>query len=76
MLEITQTHCLCGLQGIRCVDIVWMFVDIALEKHPEREDLHFLLSDRSRSLAPLLRKLVAEMPELFTDYDGNQLATI
>lgn len=53
-----------------------MFVDIALEKHPEREDLHFLLSDRSRSLAPLLRKLVAEMPELFTDYDGNQLATI
>lgn len=47
--------------------------DIALEKHPEREDLHFLLSDRSRSIAPLLRKLVAEKPELFTDYDGNRV---
>jgi hypothetical protein len=48
-------------------------VDIALERHPGREDLHFLLSDRSRSLAPLLRKLVAEKHKLFTDYDGNRV---
>jgi len=47
--------------------------ELALEKHPEREDLHFLLTDRGRFLAPLLRKLVVETPELFTDYDGNRV---
>jgi hypothetical protein len=47
--------------------------EIAFEKHPEREDLHFLLADRGRLLAPLLRKLIVETPELFTDYDGNRV---
>jgi len=47
--------------------------DIALNKHPEREDLRFLLKDRSRSLAPLLRKLVTDRPKLFTAYDGNRV---
>jgi hypothetical protein len=47
--------------------------DIALEKHPEREDLRFLLNDRSGFLASLLRKLIADKPELFTDYDGNRV---
>jgi hypothetical protein len=35
--------------------------------------MHFLLANRSRFLAPLLRKLVVETPELFTDYDGNRV---
>lgn len=47
--------------------------ELAFEKHPEREDLQFLLTDRGRLLAPLLRKLVVEKPELFTDYDGNRV---
>ncbi|MTW02687.1 ankyrin repeat domain-containing protein [Pseudoduganella ginsengisoli] len=47
--------------------------EIAVEKHPEREDLHFLLQDNSRTPTQLLRKLIAEKPALFDAYDGNRL---
>lgn len=47
--------------------------DIALEKHPDREDLHFLLRDAARTPGQLLRKLVADAPDLFDSYDGNQV---
>jgi hypothetical protein len=47
--------------------------DIALEKHPTREDLHFLLHDGGRTPGQLLRKLVADEPELFKSYDGNRV---
>lgn len=47
--------------------------DIARSRHPEREDLHYLLTPSTRSLAQLLRKLIAETPSLFSAYDGNRL---
>lgn len=47
--------------------------DIAHSRHSDREDLQYVLSPRDRSLAQLLRKLIAETPRLFSDYDGNRL---
>lgn len=47
--------------------------DIAQTRHPDREDLHYILSPSRRTLAQLLRKLIAETPSLFSDYDGNRL---
>jgi hypothetical protein len=47
--------------------------DIAIEKHAGREDLKYILAPGSRSLAQLIRKAVAETPDLFGDYDGNQI---
>jgi hypothetical protein len=47
--------------------------DIARSRHPDRQDLHYILSPSTRSLAQLLRKLIAESPSLFADYDGNRL---
>jgi hypothetical protein len=47
--------------------------DIAQSRYPDREDLHYILSPSTRSLAQLLRKLIAETPGLFSDYDGNRL---
>lgn len=47
--------------------------DIARSRHPHREDLHYILTPTMRSLAQLLRKLIAETPDLFSAYDGNRL---
>lgn len=47
--------------------------DIAQSRHPDREDLPYILAPSTRSLAQLLRKLIAETPRLFSDYDGNRL---
>jgi hypothetical protein len=47
--------------------------DIARRRHPERADLDYLLRPSARSLAQLLRKLIAETPGLFDAYDGNRL---
>jgi hypothetical protein len=47
--------------------------DIAQSRHPDRDDLHYILSASRRSPAQLLRKLIAETPQLFSDYDGNRL---
>lgn len=47
--------------------------DIAQARHPKREELHYLLAPSRRSLSQLLRKLIAEHPALFSDYDGNQI---
>jgi hypothetical protein len=47
--------------------------EIAAEKHEDRGDLQLLLSEKGRTIAQLMRKIVAELPELFTDYDGNQV---
>jgi hypothetical protein len=47
--------------------------DIARSRHPDREDIYYILSPSTRSVAQLLRKLIAETPGLFSDYDGNRL---
>lgn len=47
--------------------------DIAGARHPGRADLQYLLTPSVRSLAQLLRKLIADTPGLFHDYDGNRL---
>lgn len=47
--------------------------DIAREKHADRPDLQYILEPRGRTLAQLMRKVVAETPDLFTSYDGNQI---
>jgi hypothetical protein len=47
--------------------------DIARSQHPDREDLHYILAPSTRSLAQLIRKLIAETPGLFSDYDGNRI---
>ena len=47
--------------------------DIAASRHPGRDDLHFLLLERRRTLAQLMRKMAAETPTLFEPYDGNQV---
>lgn len=47
--------------------------DIAANKHPGRDDLHYLLLERRRTLAQLMRKIAAETPTLFEPYDGNQV---
>jgi hypothetical protein len=47
--------------------------EIATEKHPDRKDLEYILTPRSRTLAQLMRKVVADTPDLFVSYDGNQM---
>lgn len=47
--------------------------DIALEKHDGRADLHFLLADKGRTTAQLIRKVAAENKGFFESYDGNQI---
>ena len=47
--------------------------DIALEKHDGRGDLHFLLADKGRTTAQLIRKVAAENRGFFESYDGNQI---
>jgi hypothetical protein len=47
--------------------------DIARLRHPHREDLHYILLPTTRNLAQLLRKLIADTPDLFGAYDGNRL---
>lgn len=42
--------------------------DIARTRHPDREDLHYILFSAKCSPAQLLRKLIAETPELFSAY--------
>jgi hypothetical protein len=46
---------------------------IAAEKHPEREDLAYVLKERRATIAQLLRMAIASNPGLFSAYDGNQL---
>ena len=47
--------------------------DIALEKHDDRADLNFLLADKGRTVAQMIRKLAAENGSFFESYDGNQI---
>lgn len=47
--------------------------EIAAEKHKDRNDLQFLLSEKGRTITQMMRKIVAESPDLFTAYDGNQV---
>ncbi len=47
--------------------------DIANEKHPERFDLAYALSERQLTIAQLMRKVIASKPDLFGAYDGNQV---
>lgn len=47
--------------------------DIALEKHEDRADLHFLLADNGRTAGQLIRKVVADNKGYFDSYDGNQI---
>lgn len=47
--------------------------DIAIEKHGDRADLHFLLADKGRTAGQLMRKVVADNKGFFESYDGNQI---
>ncbi len=47
--------------------------EIAAEKHEDRGDLQFLLSENGRTVSQLIRKVVASTKDLFTTYDGNQI---
>lgn len=47
--------------------------DVALEKHDRRADLHFLLADKGRTAAQLIRKVAADNKWFFDSYDGNQI---
>ena len=46
---------------------------IAAERHPDRDDLGFLLNSDPRTLAQLMRKVQVEHNDLFSAYDGNQV---
>lgn len=46
--------------------------DIVVEKHKKAE-LEYLLFPQKATLAQIIRKVVAAEPQLFTDYDGNQI---
>ncbi|SEJ91039.1 ankyrin repeat domain-containing protein [Paraburkholderia diazotrophica] len=46
---------------------------IAGEKHPRRDDLQFLLDERPRNMAQLMRKVATELSDPFDAYDGNQV---
>ena len=47
--------------------------EIALERHPHREDLHFLLNDKGRTLSQIMRKVASENADIFEAYDGNRV---
>lgn len=47
--------------------------EIAMERHPDRADLHFVLMPGCRSIPQLMRKLIADSPDLFGAYNGNQI---
>ncbi len=46
--------------------------EIAREKHPDREDLHFLLTPQ-RSLAQLMRKILHDNDHLFPEYNDRRV---
>lgn len=46
--------------------------EIAREKHPTRNDLHFLLTPR-RTLAQLMRKIIFDNDHLFPNYDDRRV---
>jgi hypothetical protein len=47
--------------------------EIAAEKHPDREDLAFVLAERRTTISQLMRKVIASNRGLFKAYDGNQI---
>lgn len=47
--------------------------DMAVEKHADRADLEYVLAPGKRTLAQSMRKVVADTPDLFGVYDGNQV---
>ena len=47
--------------------------EIAHEKHEARSDLQFLLAEQGRTIAQVMRKIVAETPGMFSLYDGNKI---
>jgi hypothetical protein len=47
--------------------------DIAQEKHGDRLDLEYVLAPGKRNLSQMMRKVVADNPDLFGAYDGNQV---
>lgn len=47
--------------------------DLAAERHPEREDLRYILTPRRLSIAQLLRSVARELEGRFGPYDGNLL---
>lgn len=46
---------------------------IAAEKHPTRDDLQFVLQDGGRTISQLMRKLLADNPAMFSDFDGGRI---
>ena len=47
--------------------------EIAKEKHADRLDLQYVLAPGNRNLSQMMRKVVAENPDLFSAYDGNHV---
>jgi hypothetical protein len=47
--------------------------EIAKEKHADRLDLEYVLAPRRLNLSQMMRKVVADIPDLFSAYDGNQV---
>lgn len=47
--------------------------EIAQQRHPYRADLQYILQPRKCSISQLMRKVVADNPDLFSAYDGNQV---
>jgi hypothetical protein len=47
--------------------------DIAKEKHAHRPDLEYVLTPGKRSLSQMMRKVMADLPDLFEAYDGNRV---
>jgi hypothetical protein len=45
--------------------------EVARKRHPDRDDLQYILAPGRRSLAQLLRKFVSEHRNIFHSYDGN-----
>ena len=45
---------------------------IAREKHPDRQDLQFVLDDRPRTLAQMMRKTLHDHSDLFSAYDEGR----
>jgi hypothetical protein len=47
--------------------------EIAIERHPDREELAYVLGERRATIAQLMRKVIATNRNLFKPHDGNQV---
>lgn len=60
-------------RGLKTHDRNQTAQEIAKKKHPDRLDLKYVLAPGTLNISQMMRKVVADIPDLFRAFDGNQV---